>query len=240
MITKTTMAMFGLAASGLLAGCTETLDSKQLRTGGISATLEATAESESSTSLKATLKAGGDESNTYVILSAGDRISATADGDEAEMSAESQGVYVAQFDVGAGDTEFKVLLDRADDDDAPDNAGTLPDPFELEALPKDPVPRGEEITIAWAPSGSGDDMVIRVDGDCIFSKTFDVGGDPGTYTIGADELEATSSQEPESCDVDLVISRTRKGTTDKALDPESSFELSQVRRGRFTSDPEAP
>src|SRR5690242_13416258 len=111
MIMKTTMAMFGLAASGLLAGCTETLDSKQLRTGGISATLEATAESESSTSLKATLKAGGDESNTYVILSAGDRISATADGEEVEMSAESQGVYVAQFDVGAGDTEFKVLLD---------------------------------------------------------------------------------------------------------------------------------
>ncbi|WP_437314364.1 hypothetical protein [Sorangium sp. So ce385] len=237
MITKTTMAMFGLAASGLLAGCTETLDSKQIRTGGISATIEATAESASSTSVKATLKAGGDESNTYVILSAGDRISATADGEEVEMSSESSGVYVAHFDIGEGGTEFTVRLDREDDDDAPNNAGTLPDPFDLEALPKDPVPRGEDLTVTWAPSGSGDDMVIRVDGRCIFAKTFDVGGDPGTYTIEADELEATSSQEPESCDVDLVISRTRGGTTDKTLDPESSFELSQVRQGRFTSAP---
>ncbi|WP_437574540.1 hypothetical protein [Sorangium sp. So ce887] len=237
MITKTTMAMFGLAACGLLAGCTETLDSKQIRTGGISATLEATAESASSTSLKATLKAGGDESNTYVILSAGDRISATADDEEVEMRSESAGVYVAHFDVGEGGTEFTVRLDREDDDDAPDNAGTLPDPFELEALPKEPVPRGEDLTIAWSPSGSGDDMVIRVDGDCIFSKTFDVGGDTGTYTIEAGELDPTSSQEPETCDVDLVISRTRGGTTDKTLDPESSFELAQVREGRFTSAP---
>lgn len=237
MITKTTITMFGLAASGLLAGCTETLDSKQIRTGGISATLEATAESESSTSLKAILKAGGDESNTYVILSAGDRISATADGEEVEMSSESAGVYVAHFDVGEGGTEFTVQLTREDDDDAPDNAGTLPDPFELEALPKEPVPRGEDLTVTWSPSGSGDDMVIRVDGDCIFSKTFDVGGDTGTYTIVAGELEPTSSQEPKSCDVDVVISRTRGGTTDKNLDPESSFELSQVREGRFTSAP---
>ncbi len=237
MITKTTMAMFGLAASGLLAGCTETVDSTQIRTGGISATLEATAESASSTSLKATLKAGGDESNTYVILSAGDRISATADGEEVEMRSESVGVYVADFDVGEGGTEFTVRLDREDDDDAPDNAGTLPDPFELEALPREPVSRAEDLTIAWSPSASGDDMVIRVDGNCIFSKTFDVGGDTGTYTIKAGELDPTSSQEPESCDVDVVISRTRGGTTDKTLDPESSFELAQVREGRFTSAP---
>ncbi|WP_434042194.1 MULTISPECIES: hypothetical protein [Sorangium] len=237
MITKTTMAMFGLAAAGLLAGCTETLDSKQIRTGGISATLEATAESASSTSLKATLKVGGDESNTYVILSGGDRISAAADGEEVEMSAQGSGVYEAHFDVGAGDTEFTVSLDREDDDDAPDNAGTLPDPFDLEELPGDPVPRDEEITITWSPSGSGDDMVIEVNGDCIFRERIDVGGDPGTYTIAAGELEPTRSQDPESCDVDVVVSRTRKGTTDNVLDPESSFELSQVRTGRFTSAP---
>ncbi|CAN96203.1 MULTISPECIES: hypothetical protein [Sorangium] len=239
MITKTTMAMFGVAASGLLAGCTETLDSQQIKTGGISATLEAIAESASSTTLRATLKAGGDESNTYVILSAGDRISATVDGEAVAMSAESDGVYEAAVDVGAGGTEIRVLLDRddEDDDDATNNVGTLPEPFDLEALPREPVPRGEDLTIAWSPSTSGDDMVIDVKGRCIFSKTFDVGGDPGTYTIEAGELEATSSQETESCDVDVVIRRSRNGTTDNNLDPESSFELSQVRGGRFTSAP---
>ncbi|WP_437955536.1 hypothetical protein WME76_29010 [Sorangium sp. So ce119] len=237
MITKTTMAMFGLAATGLLAGCTETLDSKQIRTGGISATLEATADSASSTSLKATLRVGGDESNTYVILSGGDRISAAADGEEVEMSAQGTGVYVADFDVGAGDTEFTVALDREDDDDATGNAGTLPDPFDLEELPREAVPRDEEITIAWSPSGSGDDMAIHVDGDCIFPVRIDVGGDPGTYTIDAGTLESTRSQDPETCDVDVVVSRTRKGTTDNKFDPESSFELSQVRTGRFPSAP---
>ncbi|WP_437731239.1 hypothetical protein [Sorangium sp. So ce1335] len=237
MITKTTMAMFGLAASGLLAGCTETLDSQQIRTGGISADLEATAESATSTTLKATLQVGGNESNTYVILSGGDRISATADGDEVQMSAQGSGVYVAQFDVGAGDTEFRVLLDREDDEDAPDNVGTLPDPFDLEDLPREPVARDEAITIAWSPSGSGDAMEIRVDGDCIFTERFDVPGDPGTFTIDAGELRSTSSQEPESCDVDVVISRSREGTTDNTLDDESAFWLRQVRTGRFTSAP---
>ncbi|AUX24992.1 hypothetical protein SOCEGT47_055330 [Sorangium cellulosum] len=237
MITKTTKAALGLAGLGVLAGCTETLDSQQIRTGGISATLEAVAESASSTSVTATLKAGGDESNTYVILSGGDRISAEADGETVDMSAESAGVYVARFKTGAEDTEFKVLLDREDDDDAPGNAGTLPAPFDLEALPSEPASRGEDLTVAWSPSGTGDDMQIRVNGSCIFSRTIDVGGDPGTYTIKAGTLESTREDEPETCDVDIVISRARSGVTDPGLDPESSFELKQVRRDRFPSAP---
>ncbi|MGK4002859.1 hypothetical protein WMF31_09585 [Sorangium sp. So ce1036] len=237
MITKTTTAALGLAGFGLVTGCTETLDSQQIRTGGISATLEAVAESASSTSVTATLKAGGDESNTYIILSGGDRISAEADGETVDMSAESSGVYVARFKTGAADTEFKVLLDREDDDDAPGNTGTLPAPFDLEALPSEPASRGEDLTVSWSPSGTGDDMQIRVNGSCIFSRTIDVGGDPGTYTIKAGTLESTRSDEPETCDVDLEISRTRFGDTDPGLDPESSFELKQVRRDRFPSAP---
>ncbi|WP_437619607.1 hypothetical protein [Sorangium sp. So ce1151] len=237
MITKTTMAMFGLAASGLLAGCTETLDSQQLRTRGISATLEATAKSASSTDVEATLKAGGDESNTYVVLSAGDRIAAKAGDKQVTMSAESSGEYLAHFNIGEGGTEVQVLLDREEDDDALNNTGTLPEPFDLEALPEEPVSRAEELTITWSPSDSGDDMVIHVDGDCIFSKRFDVGGDPGTYTIDADELDATNDEKAESCDVDVVIRRSRTGTTDPNLDPESSFVLTQVRGGSFTSAP---
>lgn len=237
MITKTTKAVLALAGLGWLAGCTETLDSQQIRTGGISATLEAVAESASSTSVKATLKAGGDESNTYIILSGGDRISAEANGEKIDMSSESAGVYVARFKTGAADTEFKVVLDREDDDDAPDNTGTLPAPFDIEALPSEPISRGADLTVSWSPSGTDDDMRIHVDGRCIFSRIIDVGGDPGTYTIKAGTLESTRSNEPETCDVDIEISRTRFGRTDPALDPESSFELKQVRKDRFTSAP---
>ncbi|WP_437671133.1 hypothetical protein [Sorangium sp. So ce131] len=237
MITKTTTAMLALAALGLSAGCKETLDSNTIRTQGISATIEATAVSESSTSVKATLKAGGDESNTYIVLSGGDRISAAADGKEVDMLAEESGVYVAQFQTGAEDTEFSVQLDREDDDDAPGNSGTLPAPFEIEALPTEPISRTEDLTITWEPSGTGDDMEIEVRGDCIFSKTIDVGGDPGTYTLKAGTLEETSSQEPETCDVEVTISRTRGGKTDPILDSESSFQLSQVRQDTFASAP---
>src|SRR5687767_9404160 len=61
-----------------LTGCTETTSSKNIKTGGIAALIEVTATSESSSAVKATLKVGGDESNTYVDLDGTDRIYASA------------------------------------------------------------------------------------------------------------------------------------------------------------------
>lgn len=234
-----TLGSFSLAALAavLALGCTETLDSKNIRTQGISATIEATADSATSTRVVATLKAGGDESNTYIDLNAGDRLTAESGDKQVVMTAETTGVYNAQFASGAEDTEFKVLLERDVDDDAPDSVGTLPAPFDLGAPPAAPVSRAEPLTITWSPSGTADTMHIHIDGDCIFFEDTNVAGDPGTYTFEAGTLKATSSDKPESCDLKIEVTRSRNGSADKTLDPESSFVLSQARSGKVTSAP---
>jgi hypothetical protein len=236
-ITTTAGALTILIGTGLLTGCTETIDSQNLRTQGIAATIRATATSDSETALRATLRAGGDESNTYVALGGGDRIFATGGDKRAEMRAQSTGIYEAEFPLGAANTPFKVDLQRERDDSAPNSTGTLPAPFSVTPLGTTPISRANELVIAWTPATDGDAMRIHLDGNCIFFKNIDVPGDTGKHTIAANSLEPTNSMMPESCDVKVEITRARTGKADTTFDSESSFVLEQVRTISFTSAP---
>ena len=111
----------------------------------------------------------------------------------------------------AVDTLFTVSLERAldEDKDAPSSTATLPAPFDIGPLSKTTFSRGEDLVVTWEPSGMSDNMDIEVDGDCISSPSgnFTVSGDPGTFTIAANELESFDSDMPESCSA-TVTSRT--------------------------------
>lgn len=233
-----TRLLSALALVGLLSGCTETVDSQNIKTQGISATISATAETDQETRLIATLKVGGDESNTYVDLSGGDRIFASSGDKRVEMQAQSTGVYEAEFNTAAAEAEFLIDLQRENDDDAPANRGTLPSPFTL-TMGASAVSRAADITVTWAPSGSNDDVRLELNGSCTFLETIDVPGDTGAYTIPANTLTATGAmdQPPPTCDVNVTMTHSRSGTTDSAFDSESSFVLQQVRSGQFTSTP---
>lgn len=218
-------------------GCTETIDSQNLKTAGIAALIEATSTDGTSTTVIATLKTGGAQSNTYVDLSSGDAIFAEGDGKKVEMQAQSTGVYEAEFGTGAADTEFKVMLEREADDSAPNSAGRLPAPFEIDPIATADVSRAEDLTITWDPAGgSGDEVDIEVDGNCIFIDSWTV-PDSGTHTIKAGDLKPTNSDMPESCSVEVEIRRTRSGSADPTFDSESWFRLHQVRTDSFTSAP---
>ena len=229
---------FALVGLGALSGCKETVDSQNIKTQGIAAIISATAETDAETRLIATLKVGGDESNTYVDLSSGDAIFAVTDDKRVEMQAQETGVYEAEFNTAAAETEFTVDLQRADDDDAPASRGTLPAPFTL-TIGASQVSRAADITVTWTPSGSNDDVRLELNGSCIFLETIDVPGDSGSHTIPANTLKPTGSmdQPPPTCDVNVSMTRSRSGTVDSAFDSESSFVLRQVRTGKFTSTP---
>jgi hypothetical protein len=228
-------ALIGL---GLLSGCKETVDSQNIKTQGIAAIISATAETDAETRLIATLKVGGDESNTYVDLSGGDSIFALSGDKRVEMQAQDTGVYEAEFNTAAADTEFVVDLQRADDDDAPASRGTLPAPFTL-TIGASSVSRAADLTVTWTPSGSNDDVRLELNGSCTFLETIDVPGDSGTHTIAANTLKPTGSmdQPPPTCDVNVTMTRSRRGTPDSGFDSESSFVLKQTRVGKFTSTP---
>jgi hypothetical protein len=221
------------------AGCTETVSSDEIRTGGIWMGTVVTAGTSQS-KVKVTLKVGGNESNTYVKLTDRDQLFAIADGDEKEMTKVSDGVYEASFEVTEEDAEFEVHLEREDDDDATGNAGTLPAPFMItSSFGDEPFSRAEDdIIVSWAPADSGDDMLLEVedDGSCITAtKDFDPSGDDGVYAIEAGELEGSNDED--TCELEINVIREREGTRDGNLDDESTFFLRQVRTAFAESAP---
>lgn len=221
----------------LLSACTvETVDSKNVRTGGISAQITANATSDAATTVTAQLKVGGPGSNTYVDLSGGDSIFAVANDKRLEMEAQGTGTYQINFDGAALDTEFIVDLQRDADDDAPLSKGTLPGPFTFQ-VPNMTTSRMQALTITWDPSGSKDDMSLELSGTCIFNRTIDIPGDTGSHVIDPGMLVSTNTDKPETCDITVEMKRSRKGTPDTAFDPSSSFELTQTRTAKFTSSP---
>jgi hypothetical protein len=235
MRTASLTSAFGILSLALLAGCTsETLESDLIKTKGIAATIEVTASNDGASTVLATLRAGGDESNTYIELQNGDELTASADGSERGMSRVDEGQYEAGFDTGAGGVEFVVDFQRADDTSAPNSRGIMPEPFSVTA--EDGKRRAEEaVVIEWG-TGSNGDMNIVVEGDCIFQFDEDV-PDTGTYTIQAGELDSTGGDEPEACELTAVLTRTAHGTADPAFDGESSVALRQVRSDKFSSEP---
>lgn len=232
------LALFAVVA---IAACKETTSSTNIRTPGISMAVEVIAESESTSTVTATLQVGG-PNGTYVILDNGDALYAEADGDRKEMHAIEDGVYEVKYRVGDADTEFAVMLERDQDDNALDNTGRLPAPFEITSSYSDVLSRADDdVEVTWEPSGQDGDMRVEIEdevGGCIaFDERKNIGGDPGTYVVGKDTLKSQDEEMPETCDVTLTLSRSRDGTTDPALDSESTFVLRQVRSETFTSAP---
>ena len=142
----------------------------------------------------------------------------------------------ADANIAAENTEFIVDLQRETEDDAPMSKGTLPAPFSFQ-VPNMTTSRAQELTITWSPSGSTDDMEAIVSGTCIFQRTIDIPGDTGSHVISPGTLISTNTDKPETCDLTVEMTRSRKGTPDLAFDPDSSFTLKQTRTAKFTSAP---
>lgn len=220
-------------------GCSkkETTSSSNIRTQGIAATITVEA-GNSSTEVQALLRVGGDESNTYVILENGDKLTCDAGGDKKDMHAEAEGDYRVTFPTNAAETPFTIALERDKDDPAPNNMVGLPAPFTIGALPTNsPSRANDDLTLSWDSSGTSDNMTVDIKGSCIFSKSIDIPGDSGSYTITKGTLDSTGGDKPEACDLDIVLKRKRKGTTDSNLDNESAIEAVQTRAAKFTSAP---
>lgn len=230
-----------LASSTALFGCSrEVTSSNNIKTPGIAAIIDVTAESDSLSTVVAELRIAGSSSNAFVSLDGEDKLTATAADASKEMVVEDlAGVYEAEFPTAAADTKFTVALERGEgDESARNNSGNLPAPFQIGPTPETKPSRAEaDITLTWAPVDTSSDMVAELNGTCIFSETIKVAGDEGTLLIPKGTLQSTGSDMPKECEITVTMKRTRVGTADSVFDPESSFELHQVRRAEFVSAP---
>jgi hypothetical protein len=225
------------AIAALTVGCSATTSSRNIRTAGLVALVDVTSKQEGQATVHTKLVVGGANSNTYVVLEGGDRLYTEAGGQHQDMNAVSNGEYEAQVPTSGG--EFTVGLNRDVDAPATNNKGTLPPAFEVTSdLGSAPISRKKtDVTLTWAPGDSGADMSVHLSGDCILDADFSVGGDPGTFTIPHDKIQAWESQKKEACNVTATITRTGSGTTDPAFDRDSRFKLHQLREARFVSGP---
>src|SRR6478752_475663 len=221
------LSLIGLSA----LGCSkETTSSNNIKTGGIAALIDVYADTDTKAVVHVKLVVGGSSSNTYVDLEGQDKLVATADDQTKTLSVVDTGIYEATFSGVGEDTAFTVTLDRPEDTTASDNSGDLPAPFSLDKPTEDLSRKDDALDVSWAPDSS-DKMNLDFDGDCIFSYDKDV-SDTGAYTVKAGVLESTG-KDAETCDIDLLATRTRSGSADSKFDKESYFRLHQRRKVSF-------
>jgi hypothetical protein len=233
-----TRRSLGLVASGLFAavglGC-KTTSSVDLVTGGISADIRASATSEIASMVRVQLSPGNVVVVTDTVkLEGGDALYADAGSQRKQMGYGNLD-YEASFVTGAAETPFRVSFDRAKPDqvDAPDSTGTLPPPFNLQDLGGAQISQEQNVVLTWSPSGTSDRMTLDIQGSCVEDQTLSIDGDPGTFTLGAVELQPETIRS--ACLVTLTLHRTRTGVVDPNLNAGSRFLLEQVRQTTFNS-----
>jgi hypothetical protein len=236
MFNRSALACLSLIGLSALGCSKETTSSANIKTGGIAALIDVYANTGTTATVHVKLVVGGSDSNTFVDLEGGDELSATVDGGEPKvLKAIDTGIYEATFSDVGEDSEFSVTLERPDDETASGNSGSLPPPFTLDE-PADQLSRkNDALEVTWDPV-SDDEMNLEIHGDCIYTFNRDV-SDTGSYTVGADKLDSTGGDMPETCDLDLDAVRTRQGSADSKFDPESWFRLHQQRQVTFVSKP---
>jgi hypothetical protein len=235
------VVFMAVGALGLLA-C-ENVDSEDVMTDGIYADINAFATGDGNTTVRAALRVGGGASNTFLEMVGDDQLLASmGEGDPVEMGEKSflgSRWYTAEFDADAEDTEFNVAFERTVDEPAPESKMTMVAPFELTA----PASSAEysratdDIEITWDASGSSDDMIVNIDGDCVQLYHEDLSGDTGSFTVVAGTLDPAQDQDDETCSVTIELIRHRDGNLDPAYGEGGVIYARQIRTIQVSSAP---
>jgi len=222
--------------TGFAFGCSESVESTDIRTTGIYPEIVVTATGNGTSVVEVQLKTGGPNSNTYLELRGEDTLETTVGEETKTLDGTSSDTYRASFDVDAEDTEFVIAFLRGDEDEnAPASRVTMPAPFELAVEVTEASRTADDIEFTWDPPASGN-VTWEADGDCIFGEEDDT-PDDGAATIAAGTLEALSSKQDETCTVDLQLTRSRRGTIDPAFTEGGRIVARHVRRDSFSSTP---
>lgn len=232
---KTKLALVGSLALAAV-GCTETVESSDIRTSGIYPEITVEANGSGSSTVTVRLKVGGDDSNTFLELTGDDTLEATVDGDTKTLDETGSYTYRASFPVDAEGTEFTISFLRGDEDDsAPASVVSLPAPFDLSLSATEASRADDDLEYTWDPPGSGN-VSWEIEGDCV---KHDDGSTPddGADTLQAGSIETFDSDKDETCTVDLQVRRQRSGNIDSAFTEGGRIVARHVRTESFTSTP---
>ncbi|MEO8703348.1 MAG: hypothetical protein ABI867_25095 [Kofleriaceae bacterium] len=229
------LALLALA----LSACTA-VDSDNILTSGMFASMSARATGDGTTTVEATLFLGNPSNLDYIDLTADDQLVASHDGDDKVMV--EQNVlnvisHFATFQTEAEGAELVVDFQRTVDDGAPESVLTLPAPFELDPVAAS-ISRAQPMTLSWTP-GAADLMKWNATGDCIeftFEPAIAAGAD--TLAIAANTIHKRQDMAvADTCLVTVTMTRSRFGDIDPNYGEGGSAVAEQVRTLTFTSTP---
>lgn len=218
----------------ILLGCSEEVESTDVRTTGVYPEFTVTATGNGSSRVEARLKVGGNNSNTFLDLTGGDTLEVTVDGETKTLDGNDE-TYSATFDVDAGGTEFIFAFLRDGDDDAPMSVVELPEPFEMEVTTAEAQRTVDDVELTWEPEGPGD-VDVHVDGDCFFFHAGDT-PDDGAHSVAAEDLVGPGDDDGEECTGTVELTRNERGTIDDAFTEGGEIVARHVRRDTFKSLP---
>lgn len=227
-----------IAAVSLLAfGCSESVESSDVRTSGVYPEIAVTATGNGSSTVRVRLKVGGSDSNTFLDLTGDDKLEARIGDDPPKTLDGSGDTYTTTFPTDAEGTEFTVAFMRgSDDDDAPASKVTMPAPFELMLGATEAGRGADDVEVTWDPPASGAQATWKLSGECI---KLDTGSTPddGAYTLEAGSIDTFESDMDKSCTATFEMTRSRNGSVDPAFTEGGSVVARHVRSQGFTSTP---
>ncbi len=218
-----------------LVGCSESVESTDVRTTGIYPEFTVTANGNGSSRVEARLKVGGNNSNTFLDLDGGDTLEVTVDGESKTLEGSSGHRYTATFGTDDAGTEFVFAFLRDGDDDAPMSTVALPEPFEMEVTSAEVTRTVDDVEFTWDPAGDGD-IHFNVDGDCFFFEDGDT-PDNGDHSVSAEDLVGPGDDEGDECTGTVELMRSQSGSIDEAFTEGGEITARQVRSDTFTSLP---
>jgi hypothetical protein len=224
------------------AACT-TLQSSDLKTSGISAHMQVTADGSGATNVSATFNVDNN-STDYVDLTAGDTAAATVAGQTRTMSRSSTfGIisYETSFTGQDADgTLYTIALNRMSDVSAPSSTCTLPKPFNITApTANTTASRAADLLVTYDAPGTQDTMSWQASGSCIQGILGgNVAGDSGSFTIAKNSLlPVAPSSAASTCQMQITLTRQRPGQLDTHFGGGGAILASQQRTVTFNTAP---
>jgi len=208
------------AALAFLSACS-TASSTDIKTSGMHASISGLSDGTGTTAVSATLRVGA-QSTTFIELASTDALKATSGADSVKLTKFELLGLVSYNGSLTGDEEGKsvtVALTRASPDvSAPTSTFTMPAKFQLTgpAVQANFKRGADAIEVKWDNGGKADPMTVDLTGTCIDPVSKAPATDTGSLVISGSELKASKDNETKSCNVTIVVRRTRAGTVDSA------------------------
>jgi hypothetical protein len=184
-----------------------------------------------------------DNPTEFIELSSGDSLTAST-GNQSQVMAkvELMGAvsYVASFSGAAtADAAYQIALTRASGGSAPSSSCSLPAPFDAAlATPTTTFSRANDaIPLTITGAGGSDTTSVAYTGNCVSAGVVYVSNDSMLQVLSGTIKTALGSPSNASCQVTLLVERSRDGTVDPALALNSKMTCSQTRPLTITSVP---